>query len=80
MRIVAQPSGLQAGGETQGAQGFGDDAAPVAGGAGATLTTGCRRLDHGETMDRRHVRRAVIEEKLADHARQDDTAMRQDRT
>jgi hypothetical protein len=31
-------------------------------------------------MDRRHVRRAVIEEKLADHARQDDRPVRQKRT
>ena len=74
------PSGLDAGGEAQGAQGFPDDAAPVTGGAGAALTAGGGRLGHGEAMDRPHVRRAVVEEEWADHARQDDTVMRRDWT
>jgi len=80
VRTAARASDPDASGEAQGAQGFPDEAAPAAGGADAALTAGYRRLNPGEAMDRRHVRRPVIEEKLADHARQDDTAMRQDRT
>jgi len=76
----AQPSGLQTGGETPRAQGFPDDAVPVAGGADAALTAGCGPLLYGEAMDRPHVRSAVVEEEIADHAWNDDTAMRQDRT
>ena len=78
--MAARPSGLDAGGEAQRAQGLLDEAAPVAGGADAALTAGLGRLGHGEAMDRPHVRRPVVEEERADHARQDGTAMRRDWT
>ena len=80
VRMAVQPSGLHAGGEAQRAQGFHDETAPVAGGAGAALTAGRGPLLDGEAMDRPHVRRAVVEEEWADHARQDDRPVRQDRT